>query len=92
MPRRAQEQQPPATGYEGYDQTPPYDDDFDMVWISNMRLTTEQKAEIARLKRSGVGYRTIANKMGLKPSTVSSFCQRGGLFADNPAQRFFHYP
>ncbi|EAW6862102.1 single-stranded DNA-binding protein [Salmonella enterica] len=26
--RRAHEQQPPATGYEGYDQTPPYDDDF----------------------------------------------------------------
>jgi single-stranded DNA-binding protein len=25
--RRAHEQQPPATGYEGYDQTPPYDDD-----------------------------------------------------------------
>ena len=57
------------------------------VWISNMRLTTEQKAEIARLKRSGVGYRTIANKMGLKPSTVSSFCQRSGLFADNPAHK-----
>lgn len=52
-----------------------------------MRLTTEQKAEIARLKRSGVGYRTIANKMGLKPSTVSSFCQRSGLFADNPAHK-----
>ena len=26
--RRAQEQQSPATGYEGYDQTPPYGDDF----------------------------------------------------------------
>ncbi|HCF8172947.1 TPA: helix-turn-helix domain-containing protein [Klebsiella pneumoniae] len=52
-----------------------------------MRLTIEQKAEIARLKRSGVGYRTIANKMGLKPSTVSSFCQRSGLFADNPAHK-----
>lgn len=26
--RRAQDQQPPANGYEGYDQTPPYDDDF----------------------------------------------------------------
>ena len=52
-----------------------------------MRLTTEQKAEIARLKRSGVGYRTIASKMGFRPSTVSSFCQRSGLFADNPAHR-----
>ncbi|MEB7190826.1 single-stranded DNA-binding protein [Escherichia coli] len=26
--RRAHGQQPSATGYEGYDQTPPYDDDF----------------------------------------------------------------
>ncbi|EHL93890.1 hypothetical protein HMPREF1024_01272 [Klebsiella sp. 4_1_44FAA] len=52
-----------------------------------MRLTTEQKAEIVRLKRSGVGYRTIASKMGFRPSTVSSFCQRSGLFADNPAHR-----
>lgn len=26
--RRAHEQQPPATGYEGFDQTPPYEDDF----------------------------------------------------------------
>ena len=25
---RAHEQQPPTTGYEGFDQTPPYDDDF----------------------------------------------------------------
>ncbi|MDK6509602.1 helix-turn-helix domain-containing protein [Klebsiella oxytoca] len=52
-----------------------------------MRLTTEQKSEIVRLKRSGVGYRTIASKMGFRPSTVSSFCQRSGLFADNPVHR-----
>ncbi|CEL87247.1 conserved hypothetical protein [Klebsiella variicola] len=26
--RRAHEQQPPTTGYEGFDQTSPYDDDF----------------------------------------------------------------
>ena len=26
--RRAHEHQAPTTGYEGYDQTPPYDDDF----------------------------------------------------------------
>lgn len=52
-----------------------------------MRLTTEQKTEIVRLKRSGVGYRTIASKMGFRPSTVSSFCQRSGLFADNPAHK-----
>lgn len=30
-PRRAHEHQAPATGYEGYDQTPPYDDGFDSV-------------------------------------------------------------
>ena len=52
-----------------------------------MRLTTEQKAEIVRLKRSGIGYRTIASKMGVRPSTVSRFCQCSGLLADNPAHR-----
>jgi single-stranded DNA-binding protein len=26
--RRAHEQQPPTTGYEGFDRTPPYNDDF----------------------------------------------------------------
>lgn len=52
-----------------------------------MRLTTEQKAEIVRLKRSGVGYRTIVSKMGFRPGTVSSFCQSSGLFAGNPVHR-----
>ncbi|WP_225181110.1 helix-turn-helix domain-containing protein [Pectobacterium aroidearum] len=52
-----------------------------------MRLTAEQKAEIIRLKRGGMGYRTIATHMGMKHPTVRSVCQRSGLFADNPAHR-----
>ncbi|WP_263063297.1 helix-turn-helix domain-containing protein [Dickeya dadantii] len=50
-----------------------------------MRLTPEQKAEIIRLKRGGMGYRTIAARMEIKHATVRSVCQRSGLFADNPA-------
>lgn len=52
-----------------------------------MRLTAEQKAEIIRLKRGGMGYRTIATHMGMKHPTVRSVCQRSGLFVDNPAHR-----
>lgn len=50
-----------------------------------MRLTTEQKAEIIRLKRSGLGYGRIAGVLGIKTTTVRAVCKRSGLFDDNPA-------
>lgn len=50
-----------------------------------MRLTPAQRAEILRLKRGGMGYRTIAAHLGIKHPTVRSVCQRSGLFIDNPA-------
>lgn len=50
-----------------------------------MRLTTEQKAEIIRLKRRGLGYGRIAGEMGIKTTTVRAVCKRSGLFDDNPA-------
>jgi len=50
-----------------------------------MRLTTEQKAEIIRLKRCGLGYGRIAGALGIKTTTVRAVCKRSGLFDDNPA-------
>lgn len=50
-----------------------------------MRLTTEQKAEIIRLKRRGLGYGRIAGELGIKTTTVRAVCKRSGLFDDNPA-------
>ncbi|MCX9042517.1 helix-turn-helix domain-containing protein [Citrobacter portucalensis] len=50
-----------------------------------MRLTPEQKAEIIRLKRRGLGYGRIAGELGIKITTVRAVCKRSGLFDDNPA-------
>ncbi|MGL5600619.1 MAG: helix-turn-helix domain-containing protein [Silvania sp.] len=50
-----------------------------------MRLTTEQKAEIIRLKLRGLGYGRIAGELGIKTTTVRAVCKRSGLFDDNPA-------
>lgn len=49
-----------------------------------MRLTPEQKAEIFRLKRSGLGYGRIAAATSIKHTTVRAVCKRSGLFDDNP--------
>ena len=50
-----------------------------------MRLTPEQKAEIIRLKRRGLGYGRISGELGIKTTTVRAVCKRSGLFDDNPA-------
>lgn len=49
-----------------------------------MRLTPEQKAEIIRLKRRGLGYGRISGELGIKTTTVRAVCKRSGLFDDNP--------
>ena len=50
-----------------------------------MRLTSEQKAEIIRLKRRGLGYGRISGELSIKTTTVRAVCKRCGLFDDNPA-------
>lgn len=50
-----------------------------------MRLTPEQKAEIIRLKRRGLGYGRISGELDIKTTTVRAVCKRSGLFDDNPA-------
>lgn len=49
-----------------------------------MKVNSEQRAEVIRLKQNGSGYKRIAAQMGINLSTVKSICQRSGLFQDNP--------
>ncbi|HAT2608033.1 TPA: helix-turn-helix domain-containing protein [Kluyvera intermedia] len=49
-----------------------------------MRLTIQQKDDIIQMKRTGIGYKGIASRTGLKTTTVRAVCTRSGKFADNP--------
>lgn len=51
------------------------------------RMSKEHRAEVLRLKRSGMGYRRIADITGFNLSTVKSACKRSGLFADNQVHK-----
>ena len=42
-------------------------------------MTEEQKSIIVKCRGNGMGYATIANKIGLKKDTVVAFCRRNGL-------------
>ncbi|VEI21855.1 Uncharacterised protein [Serratia plymuthica] len=51
------------------------------------RMSNEHRAEVLRLKQSGVGYRRIADITGFNLSTIKSTCKRSGLFADNQVHK-----
>jgi len=42
-------------------------------------MTSEEKNQIARMRKSGLGYTKIARELGLSKNTVSSFCRRNDL-------------
>ena len=42
-------------------------------------MTNLQKSEISRLRKAGVGYKRIADVLGLSKDTVKSYCQRNDL-------------
>ena len=42
-------------------------------------MTAQQKQQILELRRQGFGYGTIAKKVKMNKSTVSTFCNRNGL-------------
>ena len=42
-------------------------------------MTGEQKALVSNLRANGVGYGTIAKRVGLSENTVKSFCRRNGI-------------
>lgn len=42
-------------------------------------MTTEQKAQIEKLRQENCGYATIAKILCLSVSSVKSYCQRSGL-------------
>lgn len=44
-------------------------------------MTNEEKSRIAEMRRDGVGYKKIAQTLGLSEGTVKTFCHRNGLAA-----------
>jgi len=42
-------------------------------------MTSEEKNQIARMRKSGLSYTKIARELGLSKNTVSSFCRRNDL-------------
>lgn len=42
-------------------------------------MTGEQKNQISNMRAKGIGYATIAGKLGLTKSQVSAYCRRNGL-------------
>jgi endogenous inhibitor of DNA gyrase (YacG/DUF329 family) len=50
-------------------------------------MNTQQKNQIASLRREGYGYTKIAQALGLSKNTVKSYCRRNdlsGIAADDP--------
>ena len=39
-------------------------------------MTKDQKIQILKLRATGYGYKRIAQKLGISPNTVKSFCRR----------------
>ncbi|WP_431355459.1 hypothetical protein [Dryocola clanedunensis] len=50
-------------------------------------MKDEDKENILRLKREGMGYKSISRATGVNINTVKSLCRRSGLFRDNPEHR-----
>ncbi|WP_312740839.1 hypothetical protein [Cedecea neteri] len=50
-------------------------------------MNTEEKESILRLKREGMGYKSISRATGVNINTVKSLCRRSGQFRDNPEHR-----
>ena len=42
-------------------------------------MTPEQKKEIIRMRKSGLGYSKIADLLGISLNTVKSFCRRNDI-------------
>lgn len=55
--------------------------------ILGVQVNKEMKDNIIRLKRSGLGYKSISRETGMNINTVKSICRRSGLFRDNPEHR-----
>ena len=42
-------------------------------------MTNEEKSRIAEMRRDGIGYKKIAQALGLSEGTVKTFCHRNGM-------------
>ena len=54
-------------------------------------MREDQKIQIARMRASGLGCRSIANKLGLSINTVKSFCRRKNINVHTAANYFTVY-
>ena len=48
-------------------------------------MTTVQKNEVIRMRKSGLGYTKIAEELGISKNTVKSFCRRNRLAGEAAA-------
>lgn len=49
-------------------------------------MTTEERNKIVRMRKTGIGYATIAQELGLSKNTVKTFCRRNGLTSAERAE------
>lgn len=47
-------------------------------------MTNEEKSRIAEMRKSGMGYKKIAQALGLSEGTVKTFCHRNGMAGVSP--------
>ena len=52
-------------------------------------MTVEQKAKIASMRRSGVGYGEIAEAVGTSKEGVRSYCRRNGITANSTGDNLY---
>ena len=45
-------------------------------------MTTAEKARITALRNTGLGYKRIAQELGISENSVKTFCRRNGLTAE----------
>lgn len=43
-------------------------------------MTNEQKEKINQMRQKGIGYKQIANEIGLSRDSVRGYCRRHGLW------------
>lgn len=42
-------------------------------------MTNEEKSRIAEMRKNGMGYKRIAQALGLSEGTIKTFCHRNGM-------------
>jgi len=53
-------------------------------------MTVLQKEQIAALRRQGLSYKEVSDKVGVSKNTVKSFCRRNAIEAVNASEETKH--